>query len=218
MNDRICFTTVAVTSKNYGVSYLRQQDRLVKSIKRVYGDGAEIYQWRDCYPPGSRDWLTSSYGFKPWAVQFAIDEGHDKICYMDTAMILEQKLNLDHLVEKYGVLAAKDDSQLSGVTWDRALDYFGLTRGWLEGKTLVGGSFYYFSMDNLRCKTIFEAWKKAEEAGMFGSQEGESAGIQNGHRADETCMAILLYLYGSGSCSYEQVGYQGKTMRKEHFR
>lgn len=218
MNDKICFTSVAITSKNYGDGYIKQQSRLMASIMDVYGDEAMSFHWTDRYPPGSRDWLASSYGFKPWAVQYALDQGYTKICYMDTAMILEKKLDLDYLVGEYGVIAAKDDSKLSDVTWDRALEYFGLVRGWLEGKTLVGGSFYYFDMANEKCRTIFKAWKRAEEAGMFGSQEGESAGIQNGHRADETCMSIVMHMNGSKPCSYEQIGYQGETMRKEHFR
>jgi hypothetical protein len=219
----LAFTTVAVTSKNYGDGYLRQQDTLIDSIRRIYWkpEQAEIFVWRDEYPPGSRDWLTSSYGFKPWAVQYALNQGYKKIVYMDTAMILKKKLPIsqyDHLSETYGVLAAKDDSSLTNVTWDMACEYFGVSRDWLVGKNLVGGSFYYFNFDNEKCRTIFEAWKKAEIAGMFGSQDGESAGIQNGHRCDESCMAILLYLHGIGPCSYEQVGYQGETMIKRHFR
>lgn len=218
MNDKIAFVTVAITSKNYGVEYLRQQDRLIKSIKRVYGDEVAIFQWRDSYPPGSRDWLTSSYGFKPWAVQFAKDEGYHKICYMDTAMILEQKLDCDDLIDKYGILAVIDESKMSGVTWDKACEYFGITRDWLDGKTLVGGSFYYFNFQNERCLKMFNQWKVAEQNGIFGSQDGESAGIQNGHRCDETCMSIVLHLNGSKPCGYDEVGYQGEIIRKEHFR
>lgn len=218
MNDRICFTTVAVTSKNYGVEYLRQQDRLVKSIKRVYGDGAEIYQWRDCYPPGSRDWLTSSYCFKPHAVQFAIDEGYTKVCYLDTAMILEQKFNYDGLIESYGVIAAKDDSNLANVTSDLACRYFRIKRSWLEGKNLVGGSIYYFNFANERCKNIFNQWKTAEMNDIFGSQDLESAGKQQGHRHDEACLAICLYLNDSKPCAHDLIGYNHGVMRKEHFR
>lgn len=220
MNDKIAFTTVAVTSKNYGNAYLDQQDTLIDSIRRIYWsqEQAEIFAWRDTYPPGSRDWLTSSYGFKCHAIQHALNQGYKKIVYMDTAMILKKKLDLDHLVPEHGMIAVKDDSNLMNVTSDLACRYFGITREWLSGKNLVGGSFYYLNADNPKAMAIFNQWIEAEKNDIFGSQELESAGKQNGHRADETCMSIILHLNGFKPCRYDEVGYQGKTMIKRHFR
>jgi len=216
----LAFTTVGITSKNYGDGYLRQQDTLIDSIRRIYWNAgqAEIFAWRDEYPPGSRDWLTSSYGFKPWAVQHALNQGYKKIVYMDTAMILKKKLDLDHLVPEHGVIAVKDDSNLMNVTSDKAIKYFGVNREWLNGKNLAGGSFYYFNFAYAKCQHIFGQWIEAEEKNIFGSQDLESAGQQQGHRHDEATLAIILYLNGSKPCTYEQVGYQGETMVKKHFR
>lgn len=220
MNNKIAFCTVAVWSKNYDNAYLDQQDTLVDSIRRIYWnrEQAEIFQWRDCYPPGSRDWLSSSYGFKCHAIKFALDQGYQRVVYMDTAMILKKKLDLDHLVPEHGMIAIKDDSNLMNVTSDLACQYFGVTREWLNGKNLVGGSFYYLNADNPKAMTIFNQWIEAEKNDVFGSQDLESAGKQQGHRHDESSLAICLYLNNSKPCTYEQIGYQGETMVKRHFR
>lgn len=219
MESKIAFCTCGVWSKNYGEAYLEQQDRLVESIRKVYSpEEAHVLAWRDTYPKGARDWLTSSYGFKVWAIQHALNQGYKKVVYMDTAMILLDKLDIDHLVPEYGFIAVKDDSNLMNVTSDLACAYFGVTREWLNGKNLVGGSFYYLNVENPKAMAIFKQWIQAEKHDIFGSQELESAGKQQGHRHDESSLAICLYLNDSKPVSYESVGYQGKTMKKSHFR
>lgn len=215
--ERLAFATVAVNSKNYGDAYLVQQERLIKSIQ-LHHPEAEIFRWSNSYPPGARDWLTSSYGFKPHAVQAAREAGYTRIVYMDSAMILQAPLDCQPLTEKYGVLAVKDDSNLAQVTSNNACKLYGVTREWLEGKNLVGGSFYYFDFESKLCEGIFGLWKWGEQNNAFGSQDEESAGLLQGHRHDEACMAICLYQYGSRPVTYEEVGYQGRIMKKEHFR
>lgn len=210
--DNIAFASVALTSKNYGVAYLDQQDRLKASIKEIYPD-APLFFWRDDYPKNSKPFLESLYGFKVHAVQAAREAGHQRIVWFDTGMILHQPLR--HM---QSIVAVKDDSAMTGVTSNNALSAFNIERESLKGKTLVGGSFYYFDFYYPICNDVFGLWMTCEVNGIFGSQDEEAAGQLQGHRADETCMALSLYSCGLGPVSYDLVGYQGEVMSKRHFK
>lgn len=184
----VAFCTVA-----FGDRYIAQLDRLIKSIIAIYPD-ADILSWKDSLPPGSKSHEDSLYGFKVHAIQAAIDLGHKKIIWLDPACIMVDKV--DYYFEKGmpAVLAVKDDNKLEGLISDKALNYYDNPE--IIGLNLVGGSLYVFNFELQACIDTFNHWKQAEADGIFGSQQEAASEQINGHRNDESCMAIALYFNG----------------------
>lgn len=216
-NNNIAFCCVA-----FGEKYIEQQIRLKESILNIYPN-ANLFFWTGGdLPIGSQAFLASLYGFKPHAVTAAYNAGFKKIVFFDPAIILLDKLDYyDTLLKEYGVLAVRDEQKLIGVTSDNCKKYFDLDDNWLENKYLVGGSFYYFDFETDLCKKIFADWKLAEEKGIFGSQDEQSTGHLQGHRSDETVMAICLYKNGSKPLPYVGSRYnwdENPIMIKKHFK
>ena len=186
--DDVCFVSVA-----FGELYIQQQDRLRESIRAIY-PYANISFFRGCLPPGSKSMYQSLYGFKPHAIQTARNSGFTKIIWLDPAMILQDKI--DDLF-KYEVIAVKDDNRLFDLISEPCLNFYELTRDYIKEKNwhLVGGSLYYFDFSKKKAVEVFDTWMFAEFKGLFGSQQQQASEQINGHRMDETCMAIAMYVH-----------------------
>lgn len=68
---------------------------------------------------------------------------------------------------------------------------------------------------------VFRTWEKAEAKGIFGSQDEEAAGRLQGHRADETCLALALYKHNLQPMPYTHSRYdkdRNPILVKEHFK
>ena len=188
--------------------YLEQLKRLEKSIK-----DADTMFWTEDIP--GKPFLESLYGFKVHAVKEALKKGYKKIVWCDPSCVLVG--NFDkwfELTKEYGVLAAKDDSNLTETISDKALKYYGNPD--ITGWHLVGGSLYVFEFPY--AENIFNHWAKAEEDGIFGSQEEASYGRINKHRNDESCMSMALYMNGSKPLEHGELGYNGYAVMKKHFK
>ena len=84
----IAFLSVAFGDKRYK----EQQERLIESIN-VHHPEAVGFHWTDELPIGSKPFLESLYGFKPHAVIHAINEGYDRIVFLDPACILLDRID-----------------------------------------------------------------------------------------------------------------------------
>lgn len=212
MNQQICFVSVAFGDPRY----IDQQKRLMKSIEDVHPE-AQHYVWTQQTPAGSAPFLNSLYGFKVHAVLHAINEGYERILFLDPACIVLQRLDyLFDLCDTHGVVAIKDDNKL--MASDSSLAHFGYRRQDIADFHLVGGSMYAFKFP--ASMPVFRMWYDAERAGIFGSQYEAASEKLQGHRYDETCMALSLYKHG-----YEPVGpdvgrynYEGGAIIKKHFK
>lgn len=209
-----CFLSVA-----FGPRYIEQQTRLHQSLQAIHPE-AKHFAWTDTYPPGSRLHKESLYGFKPHAVQYALDQGYKRIIWLDTAIVLQHPVDYYwSLTDQFGVLAAKDDNALSKCIGQKALDYYGNPN--IEGMHLVGGSLYVFDFNQPLCHRIFNRWLFAEEDGVFGSQQEQASGQINKHRHDESCMAMSLYKSGSQPIPCDVLMYnqdENSIVRKFHFK
>jgi len=214
MHDDLVFVCVA-----FGDRYVEQQVRLRLSIYEIYPE-ANIIFWTNTLPKGSRSFYDSLYGFKPWAIQEAIDRGFRKVIFLDPAMILVDKI--DYLFQ-FDMMAVMDDNLLYNLISDKCRITYLLTNEQIKDRKwhLVGGSIYYFDFTKEVTQKIFETWKSMEEKGLFGSQEEEATERLQGHRADETCMAISMYLHGVEPTPMEQARYcieNNAMFRKSHFK
>lgn len=213
--DDVCFVSVA-----FGERYVEQQERLRESILAIYPDAILLF-YTDTSPEGARSFYESLYGFKPYAVLDAINVKRcHKIVWCDTAMILMDKI--DDMF-KYDIMAVQDDNKLVKFISDRYLSENKLTREELERLPwhLVGGSLFYFDFTKDITCDIFAGWIADERAGLFGSQYEEASEKLQGHRADETCMAMQLYKHGVNPVSASEVRYnvEEKPMWvKKHFK
>lgn len=218
MND-IAFCSVALTHAIWGPAYLRQLDRLKKSILKIYPNANLFFRW-DTLPPGAKPFLDSLYGQKPHSIQEAVDAGFKKVIWLDPAMILVDKI--DDLL-KYEVIAVKDENLIYNVISDKCCKYFGVTNQKLKnmGWRLVGGSLYYFDFNIPRAVRVFNMWIEAEKAGIFGSQQEQSSEQLQGHRSDETVMAIVMYKHDIEPQDGIDVRYcsqENPMMIKKHFK
>lgn len=201
----------------FGPLYVEQQDRLKESIMAIYPD-ANLLFWRDCLPEKSKPFLDSLYGFKVHAIQEAIDKGFKRVLWLDPAMILCRHIDWigDHMM-----VAVKDENKLSQYISDWYLESNLLSRKAVEKDHLVGGSLYYFDFNFVTAQSIFKKWKSDEAAGCFGSQDEEASGKLQGHRADESCMALSIILMNQKPLSPDRVGYctgDNPVFIKKHFK
>ncbi len=213
--DDVCFVSVA-----FGERYIEQQERLRESILAIYPDAILLF-YTDERPVGARTFYESLYGFKPYAVIDAISvKKCDRIIWCDTAMILMDKI--DDLF-KYDIMAVQDDNKLFKFISDRYLDKNKMTRKELEQLPwhLVGGSLFYFDFTKDITCDIFAGWMADERHGLFGSQYEEASEKLQGHRADESCMAMQLYKHGVNPVLASEVRYnveENPMWIKKHFK
>jgi hypothetical protein len=207
MKDKFCFCTLAFGDGRY----IEQMVRLKQSIHTIYPD-ATIFSWTNSYPEGSKPHKHSPYGFKVHAINHARKAGYKKIIWLDTACMLIDKVDYWFtLIDTYGVVAAKDDSKLSGCIGDNALSYYGNPD--ITGYHLVGGSLYVFDFDNELTQKIFTDWEDAEANGVFRDERK--------HRHDEAAMAMALYRNGSTPTPYDVCRYNNgpsSVVIKNHFK
>jgi hypothetical protein len=196
----------------FGPRYVEQQTRLHKSICDHYSSDHHI-MWTDTLPPGSKTHEESPYGFKVHAVEYARSLGHKKIIWIDTACVLQDKVDYwFDLIPEYGVVAVRDDNKLSNHIGSAALMKWSLV-SISDAYHLVGGSLYVFDFNNHPSAKIFEQWKWMEQQGGFADESK--------HRHDESMMAMCLYMNGSEPVPYDKCRYNngpGSIVTKHHFK
>lgn len=217
MSEQIAVCAVAFGDERY----MWRMDRFKETLRTTNPD-VKLFTWENRMPDGARPFNDSLYGFKPWAVHIAREAGHKKIFWIDSTTVIQDKLDYydQCTAEHGGVLAVQDDNKLTGFCSDKALQYVGKKREWLKDKHLVGGSLYYFDFNYLLCEKIFNDWAKSEKDGIFGNMVQQCGEQLQGHRSDETMMAIYLYLNGSkpftGATRYNWE--KGGVVQKAHFK
>lgn len=211
MNE-ICIVCVA-----FGKRYVQQQTRLKQSIDAHCPDINTIF-WTNELPAGSKEFHESLYGFKVHAVNKALAEGYKKIVFVDPAVIFQHRPDYWFTIP-LPVLAVKDDNKLQGMIGKKALQYYGNPN--IEGMHLVGGSLYVFDFNNPLAYQIFNHWQAAEKSNIFGSQQELSSEQINGHRMDESCMAMALYQNGVQPIGHDVARYnqnENSVIIKKHFK
>lgn len=135
----------------------------------------------------------SLYGFKPHAIQRAIDKGYKKIVWFDPSVLPTVSVNrLFDALDEHPMIVRTGDQQLRGMVNQKALDWFMVKDKELDSLKHVGGTIYAFNFNNFKAMEVFNLWKKAEVNGIFGTQDEFMAG----HWADESCMALSMHVCG----------------------
>lgn len=198
---------VIFTSYCFGDQYLEQQVRLAKSIRAIYPQ-ANLHFRNEPEETGKPKFQESLYGFKVHMIRECIQMGYSKIIFFDTAICLEDRVDYwFELAKNRGFLAAHDRQTLDRVTSDACLKYLGITRASVESVNLVGGSLYIMDFDVPLCLNIFMMWSRMEENGLFGKQDDLSHDRLQGHRMDETCLALAFMFHGTKALSHDEIRY-----------
>lgn len=215
-------TDIAVCAIAFGDKrYTWRMDRFEETLHATNPD-VRLFPWVNRMPDGARPFNESMYGFKPWAVRIARDAGYKKIFWIDSTCVVQDRLDYyDQFTAEYGgVLAVQDDNKLVKFCSDNALAYVGESRKWIEDKHLVGGSLYYFDFSYPTCEKVFNDWMQSERDGLFGSMREQCSEQLQGHRSDETMMALYLYKNESkpftGATRYNWE--KGGVVLKQHFK
>lgn len=195
MENSKCIVSVA-----FREPYVTHSKRQEEVIDKTF-DGFQIY-YRDNLPIKNGNVLgdlivptfqKSLYGFKPHAIQRAIDIGYKRIVWFDPSVLPTSDLNdLFKELEQTDMLVVKGDNPIVKMTSPKALEWFGTLQEQLSGINHIGGTFYGFNFNNPKTLEVFNLWKKAEEEGIFGNQDEFMAG----HWADESCMALAMFKCG----------------------
>lgn len=136
----------------------------------------------------------SLYGFKPHAIQQAINKGYKRIIWLDPSVLptCSMKVLFDNL-DSYYVLVRRGEHPILQMCNQKTKDYFEVTKDnsyVLEhAHKHLAGTVYGFNMNDSDSKEVFELWKRSEEEGIFGTQQD----FMEGNWADEACLALSMY-------------------------
>lgn len=181
--------------------YLTHNIRQLKSIDS-FMPGLEVLSWRDCLPYSEgvvkenvvARFQQSLYGFKPHAIYEAYKKGYKRVVWLDPSVLpTSSPAILFDTLETIPIIVRTGDHDITSMTSQRVLDWFGINPGLLKGTKHVGGTVYGFNFKYGKASSVFNKWSLAEVSGMFGDQDEFMAG----HWADESCMALSMFSHNA---------------------
>ncbi len=200
MEDKTCIVSVAFRNP-----YVQHQKKQIEELSSQ----CDLMFFTDQLPAKdtvhTEDIVThfqkSLYGFKPHAIQVAIDNGYKKIIWLDPSVLPTAPMQtLIDSLDEHPMIVRTGDAPIVKMVNKKALNWFGydlpghpeLSSENLKDVKHIGGTVYGFNFKYPRVVEIFELWKKAEEEGIFGNQDEFMAG----HWADEACMVLAMQNFG----------------------
>lgn len=192
MQKGSCIVSVA-----FRQPYVHHSERQEQTIREMT-PFVSYFAYRDCLPMKDRievnnivtRFQESLYGFKPHAIQRMRDKGFTKVIWFDPSVLPTSRVTvlLDAL-DNHPVIVRTGDNPIVNMTNRKTLDWFGVSTDELRNVKHVGGTIYAFNFEDPKAVEVFELWKRAEENGIFGTQDE----FMKGHWSDEACMALSLY-------------------------
>ena len=152
-----------------------------------------VLAFRDCLPYSEgivrnnvvTRFQKSLYGFKPHAIQAALDMGHKYIVWFDpSVMPVEPVDTIFDQLKDTDMLIIPGESHIKNMCNQKAFDHFGIN----PDVNHIGGTIYAMNFNMERTRQAFKYWIEAEQAGIFGTQDEFMAG----HWADEACMSLAM--------------------------
>lgn len=192
-----------IVNVGFGGWYAKGSERLRRSLI-YHGFAGEIKLWKDELPPGSPTHEECPYGMKLYAMQWAMEQGHQSILWLDSSAwcvkyprVHEQAMGRDGYY-----LVGNGDWKVDQWTDDHALAHFGITREEARNIPLVSGGIIGLDFRNEIAREFFKRYAAAMNAGCFNgpwtnpawTPEGESR--HRGHRHDQSCASIIAHQMG----------------------
>ena len=185
---------VSVSFREPYLTHSKKQEEVV----RGFSVDCDLMYFRDELPTAKgivrenivAEFQKSLYGFKPHAIQKAIDAGYKKVIWFDPSVLpaVSPQILFDSLDEHPMIVRAGEHplKKMCSVVAQRWMD---ISDKEMESLKHIGGTIYGFNFSNAKSAQVFKLWIKLEEIGLFGTQDDFMAG----HWADESCMALALH-------------------------
>ena len=191
-----------IVNVGFGGWYPKGSKRLERSLI-YHGFAGEIKTWTNELPPGSPTHEECPYGMKLYAMQWAMEQGHQSILWLDSSAwcVKYPKVHQDAMARDGYYLVGNGDWKADQWTNDVCLAHFGLTREEAAAIPLVSGGIIGLDFRNEIAREFFRQYAEAMNAGAFkGSwtavpEEG-SGERYRGHRHDQSRAPISAHRMG----------------------
>lgn len=190
-----------IVNVGFGGWHPKGSFRLERSLIH-HGFEGVIKTWTDTLPPNSPSHEHTPYGMKVAAIEWAIQQGHNRIMWLDSSVwaIKYPKTHMDAMARD-GYYLLESGWQCDEWTNDSCLTYFGLTREEARDIPMISAGILGLSMDNAIAHEFFHEWKAAMLAGVFkgswtASPSEGSGDRYRGHRHDQSCASIIAHRLG----------------------
>ena len=182
-----------------GEWYPKGQQRLIDSLKKVNFDGDVLTfteeQEINC-PPHNK----VPYGFKPYAIKYAIELGYELILWCDASIWAVKPIEpIFEEIEK-NQYCFFHNTITGPFSSDASLKSFGITREEAFNIPMLIGGCIGLNMTTDICKEFFKRWlEKANDGVTFpGCWHNNNNEVSNdprvrGHRHDQTAASIIAY-------------------------
>lgn len=193
-----CILNVAV-----GSWYPRGQQRLQASL-RQFGYQGDCLFWCGQYPPGSPDHARLPYGFKAYAMQYAIELGYETLLWLDASCWAIRPIEpLFEHIESEGHVFSYEGWMAGQWLKDAALATLGVTRDEAMQVQLLGGMFMGVCLAHERSRKWAEAFIRICRDGhtLVGDLRNVGGSVSPdprclGHVADQAVASVLAHQLG----------------------
>lgn len=192
MKEKTCIVSVAFREPYLQHNFVQEQSIC------MLNPSVDILYFRDQLPHKDgihtenivEHFQKSLYGFKPHAIQRAIDAGYKKVIWFDPSVLptVSVQVLIDAL-DEHPIIVRSGEEWLPKMCNRKAKDWFGVTDEEIKDEHSVAGTVYCFNFNDPKAVEVFDMWKKAEEDGIFQDQDAFMAG----NWADESAFALCLY-------------------------
>lgn len=199
-----------VNFANQKGNYLKMQQRLLFSLEKVGFEG-ELYFYNheneihpDCPYHASADSTLQSkvvpYGFKPWAMQNAIDDGCDIVIWMDAALYATKPLTdfIQHIEREGYIFFDNLGYNIGEFTSDKCLEYFGWDREKSFHYKMLMMCLFGINVHNVKAMEFFNRYFQAAKdkayQGPWDNVNGDASSDSRvaGARHDQSCGSIIV--------------------------
>jgi hypothetical protein len=167
--------------------------RLEKSLENNF-DG-KFYGFTK-FPPNSRDHISSPYGFKVHAIEYALQQGATQIIWLDaSAWAITNTDEIFAIIKEKGYYFWQCGFTADQLCHDKCLNYFNITRDEAQQMTCIAGGGFGLNFETEIAREYFARLKNAEAADMFvGSWTHDNQSEDKRflfYRHDQSCGSII---------------------------
>lgn len=179
--------------------YVGGLDRLGERVQ-----GENLLVWRDCWPTHSPSHSQVPYAFKCYAIDEALQRGHDVILWADASIVPVKPLEpLWQLIETQGYWIANNGWNTGQWCCDSALEPLGITREAAFGIPHPVAASFGLDFRHETARKFFRQWFDLAKDGRafrgpWRNDQGQASPDTRvlGHRHDQTCMGVIAHRLG----------------------
>lgn len=177
--------------------YAKGITRLENSLNFV-GWPYDIHTWKDVYPDGSHNHKDVPYYFKIAAFEWAIENGHTQILWVDASFwAVRNPMAIFNVVAEQGYFAFRSGYNLAQSCNDKALKAANISRDEAEKINEYASGCAGINLDNPDGVGLYNLWKNYMDAGLSkGRREHDNQSADPRflfHRQDQSCLSIAMH-------------------------